>query len=80
MEPHWNNALGAYVRNRREFEDGLKRRSDEASERTGTEHRFVPVEWVDAKDAGRVTDEGLDKTEQAAVDLGQKNMTRRTFS
>jgi hypothetical protein len=80
MEPHWNNAIGAYVRNRAEFEDGLKRKSDEASERTGTEHRYVPVEWVDAKSAGRVTEEGLDKTEQARVDLGQQDLKRRHFT
>jgi hypothetical protein len=75
MAPHWNNALGAYVRNRRDFEDGLKRRSDALSERLGTEHRLRPVDH----DAVGATDEGLDDTRKAQRAMGLTEARQRTF-
>lgn len=47
MEGGYNHALGSYVSNRREYLDGLKRASDEASENTGMEHRYVPVDMAE---------------------------------
>jgi hypothetical protein len=76
MAPHFNYALGAYVKNRQDFEDGLKRRSDEASERLGVEHRFRPVDH----DAVGATAEGMEPTERAARDSGRVEPTRRIFT
>jgi hypothetical protein len=76
LAPHWNVALGAYVRNRREFEDGLKRKSDEASERLGIEHRFAAVDYADRPG---VTEDGLDDTRKARRDTGKTESKRRIF-
>lgn len=75
MEPHWNHSVGGYVRNRLDFEDALKRRSDEASERLGTEHRFRPVDH----DCVGATEEGLDLTWKAERDSGKTDSKRRIF-
>jgi DNA-directed RNA polymerase subunit RPC12/RpoP len=76
MAPHFNHSLGAYVRNRTEFEDGLKRKSDETSERLGVEHRFRPVDH----DCVGATTEGLeDATWKAERDSGKTEPKRRFF-
>jgi hypothetical protein len=80
MAPHWNNAVGGYVRNLREFDDALKRKSDEMSERLGKEHRFRRVDWADAAAAGGVTEDGLDATRKAQRDTGKDEPTRRLFT
>ncbi len=61
MAEHFNNSTGQYVSNSRDFGDQLKRKSEEASLRTGMDHNFVPVDVTDAKALG-VTDEGLEET------------------
>jgi hypothetical protein len=53
MEAHFNPAVGRHVSNGRDFRDALKRASDEASENTGMEHRYVPIDMRD-RDATRV--------------------------
>lgn len=58
MQPHWNNTLGRGVSGMREFNDGLKRASDEATARTGIPHNYQPVEWGDKQALG-VTGEGI---------------------
>lgn len=50
---HFNHSVGKYVRTKSEFQSELSRGSDEASERTGMDHKFVSVE---AGDAPGVTD------------------------
>lgn len=50
---HFNHSVGKVVNSRQEFKDALSRGSDEASERTGMDHKFVSVE---AGDAPGVTD------------------------
>lgn len=63
MEAHFNPSVGTYVSNERQFRDELKRKSDEASIRTGMTHNFVPVDLNDPKALG-VTDEGREQIEE----------------
>lgn len=56
---HWNPSTGSVVSSRQQFRDDLKRRSEEATERTGIPHNFVEVDITDKKALG-VTDEGLE--------------------
>jgi predicted nucleic acid-binding Zn ribbon protein len=63
VETHFNHTTGEIVHNQSEFRDQLKRKSDEASERTGIEHRFVPVD----PDQPRALGVKLDGTEQFPV-------------
>lgn len=44
---HFNESVGQYVRNDREFRDALKRGSEEATLATGLEHNYVPVDIGD---------------------------------
>jgi predicted nucleic acid-binding Zn ribbon protein len=48
LTPHFNHAVGAYVRNDREFNDALKRRSDENSATTGMDHSYARLDPGDA--------------------------------
>lgn len=41
---HFNSSVGSYVRNQREFSEGLKRKSEEASVLTGISHDFKPFD------------------------------------
>lgn len=52
FKPHFNNAVGQYVRNEQEFRDALKRGSEQQSERTGMEHNYTPIDPRDMKPAG----------------------------
>jgi hypothetical protein len=67
MPEHYNNAVGQFVTNKRQFYDGLKMKSEEASIRTGMDHNYEPIDPSDMADAKAhgVTDEGLDTTEKA---------------
>ena len=56
MQAQFAPALGTYVNNKRHHVDLLKRASDAASEDTGMEHRYVPIDMAD-KDATRRTEE-----------------------
>lgn len=71
MPDHFNASTGTYVRNERQFRDELKKMSDEATERTGIPHNYVPVDPMD-KEALGVTDEGLDTTYDAEVRAGKR--------
>jgi hypothetical protein len=69
MAAHFNQSTGTYVSNEREFADGLKLASEEASARTGMDHNFIPVDVTDMKALG-VTDEGLEHTKKVRRDTG----------
>ena len=71
MKEHWNTAVGQYVSNRREFEDGLKRKSEEASTRLGIDHEFVPLSPAEMADASaHGADEGaLERQRKTERDL-----------
>ena len=61
MPEHFNLAAGTFVRTERELNDVYKRKSDEASERTGILHEFQPVSQSE-KQALNVTSQGLSDT------------------
>lgn len=61
MQEHFNNAVGAPVSDMGRFKALLRQRSDEATERTGIEHRFVPVDMHDSQAVG-ATNEGIHET------------------
>lgn len=63
MPEHFNTSTGAYVSNERDFRDGLKRKSEEMSIRTGMTHNYQPVDVTDMKALG-VTDDGLEETKR----------------
>lgn len=72
MPEHFNNTLGRPVNNERDLRDGLKRLSDEASERNGIETNLeylTRAEMADPRAHG-VTDEGLEDTRREWHDLG----------
>lgn len=71
MPEHFNRSVGAVVSSHRQFERELRRASDEATERTGIEHRYVPVDPTDRRALG-VTDAGLDATNRHRVAEGLK--------
>ena len=73
MSEHWNTALGNYVSNERQFKDGLKIASENATMLTGVEHNYQPVDLKDTKRLG-VTEEGLDATRAAQVKAGTREV------
>jgi hypothetical protein len=63
MKEHWNTAVGAYVSNRQQMDDALKRQSEVASVRTGVDHDYQyvsPAEMADPSAHG-VTEDGLNR-------------------
>lgn len=76
MPAHWNHSVGAFVRNEADFGDALKRKGDEMSERTGTDHRYTTA---DLDNCG-ATDDGLEVTHRAARDSGRVEPKRRIFT
>lgn len=68
---HVSPTTGRVVKNSRDFKDQLKAMSDEATERTGIPHNFVPTDPTDMK-ANGVTEEGLKETYDAAPDHARK--------
>lgn len=43
FQPHFNHSVGEFVSSRRDFENQLKRKSEQQSERTGIDHNYQPV-------------------------------------
>lgn len=68
LEGHYNLAAGQYVSGERELKDVFKRKSDEATARTGIEHRFVPVDMRDPALGDH--HEGLEETNKKRHDAG----------
>lgn len=71
MQPHFNSSVGKYVSNDNQFKDELKRKSEEATLRTGVEHNYQPIDIADRESLG-VTDEGLDATMRRQTDTGER--------
>lgn len=70
FQEHFNNSLGRFVSNNREFEDGLKIQSAEMSERMGQNVDLQPLspsEMMEASSHG-VTEEGLYETRKQIHD------------
>ena len=49
FQPHFNHSIGAYVNTQREFDGLLRRRAEENTIATGTEHRYESVDPEEAK-------------------------------
>ena len=67
---HFNQSIGQYVNNNREFTDGLKRQSAEMSARMGQDVDYQPLgpsEMAEASAHG-VTEEGLEETRRIQHD------------
>lgn len=72
MPEHFNMTLGRPVNNERELRDGLKRLSDDASERNGIEHNMEYLtrsEMADPRAHG-VTGEGLEDSQREWRNMG----------
>jgi hypothetical protein len=59
MPEHFNDSVGEYVSNERQFNDALKHKSDSMAERLGMNVNYQPIDWSDRKALG-VTDEGIE--------------------
>jgi len=70
MPEHFNASVGKYVSNENQFRDELKRASEEATLRTGMEHRFVPIDPREKASLG-VSDEGMENTFRRQREAGQ---------
>lgn len=59
FQPHFNHAVGQYVRTKAEFSDALKVLSDKQTARTGIPHNYVPVDQSESIAFG-ADDQGMD--------------------
>lgn len=69
FEPHFNHAVGRYVTSAADFRAALSEASDKATETTGIEHNFVPVDYREVK-ANLPNEDGLYEQQKARVDNG----------
>lgn len=69
MQPHYNKSAGQYISFERQLKDIFKVQSEQATERTGVEHNFVPVHPSERDRLG-VTSEGLAATYDRRKALG----------
>jgi hypothetical protein len=67
--PHFNHSVGAVVNSDREFDDLLKRRSEENSLATGADHSYTRIDPGDLPSHPH-TDEGLEETARTRHDKG----------
>jgi DNA-directed RNA polymerase subunit RPC12/RpoP len=58
FQDHYNNAVGRYVTNDRQFRDELKKGAEAATQRTGLEHNYEPVDVGDRAAYG-ITEEHI---------------------
>lgn len=65
---HYNPAVGEYVTSEKQFSDALKRGAEQASERTGIPHSYVPIHPSEAPKA----DEAREFSYRMAVETGQR--------
>lgn len=79
MEEHFNVAVGRPIHSDAQFRSELARKSDQMSEQTGMDHRYVPVDMRD-RAANGVTDEGLDTTAKMKRDSGLTRSTKRIIT
>jgi hypothetical protein len=69
MVEHYNPTVGRYVTGQRDFKDGLKRASESATLRTGTEHNYQPADLNDMAAVG-ATEEGLEHSKRVRMRKG----------
>ncbi len=68
MPEHFNATVGKPISSQRQFDDELKRKSDEYTLRTGIEAKFVSHDPSEAKALG-VTSEGISESKANALGL-----------
>lgn len=76
MDGHYNHTVGKYVSSMGDFKSELHRASDEASAKTGMDHKFEPCDTSDPA-ANGVTDEGLDSTRSMRRKMGLDSPTKK---
>jgi putative FmdB family regulatory protein len=69
FQSHYNVAVGKYVTNRTEFEDGLKVASEEQTVKLGMEVNYAPIDMQDREACG-VSEEGAAAAIEARVKAG----------
>ena len=75
MSDGFNPTVGKYVSGKRQFEEELKIASAQATERTGIEHNFKPVDLRDTKALG-ITEEGLAEANKVRHDRGDPPLVK----
>lgn len=71
MPDHYNMSAGQYVSGEKHLRDVFKRKSDEATERTGIPHNFVPVDLRDTERVGITDATGLGATQDQRHNEGK---------
>lgn len=73
MADHWNNTTGQVVGSMREFKEQLKRKSEEATLKSGIEHNYEPIDYSDFAHVIEASDaQGLDDTNRARAREGKR--------
>lgn len=75
MHEHFDYTVGKVISDRKQFVAELRRHSEEATERTGIPHNYVPVDLGD-KDALNVTEEGMDSTIRRKTEQGEREVKK----
>lgn len=70
MQEHWNKTVDQPISSQRQFNDALRRKSDELSVHHRVEMDLQPIDPEQAKQG--VTAEGLDSTNRGRVNHGLK--------
>lgn len=78
MHHHHNSVTGSVISDRNQFKSELKRKSDEATERTGIPHNYVPADMSDTKSL-RVTDDGLRETYDRQIRTGEREKGAKSW-
>lgn len=69
MQEHFNSAVGGPISDQKQFESELRKKSDLASQHTGMEHKYVPVDMNDKKGLG-VDGRGIDESNRIRSRIG----------
>ena len=72
MHEHFDHTTGKIVSDRKQWLSELQRKSDEASERSGRDTNYVPVD-LDPESLS-VTEEGMDSTLRRKTKTGQREV------
>lgn len=75
MMSHWNATTGTEVSDMKGFKDDLKRKSEEATLKSGVEHNYEPIEYADLRpviDASEA--KGLEETNRARHAAGERTI------
>ncbi len=75
MHEHFDHTVGKVISDRRQFVSELKRKSEEATERTGIPHNYVPVDLSD-RESLNVTEEGMDSTLRRTTNEGKREVKK----